>query len=69
MYVYVGNDPINRIDPSGQDAWSATANFFAGVGEGAAGAWAVSAAVASGTIGGAAVAVAAVEIGCFYYCN
>ncbi|MBI3963156.1 MAG: RHS repeat-associated core domain-containing protein [Deinococcus sp.] len=32
LYAYVGNDPLNLIDPAG--AWSFEANFYAGIGGG-----------------------------------
>jgi RHS repeat-associated protein len=57
LYAYNANDPVNFLDPTGMDAWSAAGNFATGVAAGAAGALVVGA-LAAGAVGlGASAAV------------
>jgi RHS repeat-associated protein len=49
LYVYVGDDPVNLIDPFGTDGWSAAGNFGAGMAAGAGSALVV-AGVAAGAV-------------------
>jgi RHS repeat-associated protein len=65
LYGYVLSDPINLIDPSGRDFWSAARNFAWGAAYGAGGTLLVGAAVASSTVVGGVVAVGAVGYGSF----
>jgi RHS repeat-associated protein len=52
LCAYVGNDPVNMIDPEGTDAWSAAGSFVEGVAWSVAGGIVVSAGLASGTLAG-----------------
>jgi RHS repeat-associated protein len=64
-FAYVSGDPINRIDPTGEDWLSAASNFAQGVVTGVVGGAVVTAGVASGTVLGAAAAVGAVGYGSY----
>lgn len=65
FYAYVGNSPIDRIDPYGDDWVSASTSFIGGFLGGAATTIVTSAALASGTVAGAALAVGAVGVGAY----
>jgi RHS repeat-associated protein len=65
LYAYVGNDPINLIDPKGTDAWSATGAFVEGAAWSLVGGIAVSAALASGTVVGGLAAAAVIGYGAY----
>jgi RHS repeat-associated protein len=65
VYAYVAAEPIGRLDPLGDDWFSAIGNFAGGVATGAAATVAVSASIASGTIAGSLIAIAAVGIGTY----
>jgi RHS repeat-associated protein len=65
FYAYVGNGPVSRVDPLGDDWLSAGKNFVAGVVTGVAGAAVVAGAAAVSTTAGAVAAVAAVGVGSY----
>jgi RHS repeat-associated protein len=65
LYAYVGSDPVNLVDPTGTDAWSAAGSFAEGVAWGVAGGIALSAALASGTVVGGLAAAAIIGYGAY----
>jgi len=65
FYAYVGNQPVNRLDPLGNSWASAAANFGVGVLGGLAGAAAFAGVAAMGATAAAGAAVVGVGIGAY----
>ena len=63
LYAYVGNDPVNFIDPNGTDAWSAAGAFVEGAAWTVAGGLVVAAGLAAGTVTGGLIAAAVIAGG------
>ncbi len=65
LYAYVGNDPVNWVDPTGLSWESALGHFTWGVGEGIVGSVLLAGLVTTGGVGGGLLAVGIIGYGAY----